>query len=512
MALRRDYLVRILQLFMISNLLSFCGVDQPAVKNQEKGDESTDFNYAVNSVIFNPEHEQNYAEFIFSDSNVILDTLPAEYRTLLGLAHLYHGELFEVTSQILAHMQLDIYEGSYDLAHGEKFPINYQNIEHQDEMNLWRGIDASEIYGYNIGSSIISRIQSTKNSDIKSTLDDYYKHGLHAPIYDQTFLTLSSGRKILAKQSLSRSLALQIELEDMYINGNYSELLIRLQDFLGKDIFPDETQFIYFNSMLFKLAALSHYQLGVKTLERSLNDTSSLPDSSVYRLITIMNLATQYDSFDESEKISKLWSSHKDVLVSNAHTLTLIVKDHFRKPFSVDWMHLLNALTMNIPNFTIPPELAHLDFRNDNFATSLMKYFADYRNSERLSLTKDIIDQLVKNPSLLDKYPTVMSVFIQKLNLSPLSMEYKTQIQNISELIVFNVGHSTNSWQRNRPAFLISLYGTLRWHGSRLPNCNGFLQDMVSRFPSMVSLSRITGLFTQQVLYAKFNSKKATNT
>jgi len=512
MAIKSDIRVRILTITMILALLNCCGGDQPEIKKLEKGEEHINFEYALNSVIFNPENKQNYGEFLSSNIQSTTDIIPAEYRTLLGLAHLYQGELFEVTSQILAQMQLDIYEGSPDLAHGEKFPINYQNLAHQDEMHIWRGIDANEIYGFNSGSRIFSRIQDSEYSEIILALNSYYLNRSHDSKHDHTFLDFDSGRKLLAKQSLSPSLALQIELEDMYISGNYRELWLRLQDVLGKDIFPDETQFVYFNSMLFKLAAITHYQLGILTLERSLTDTSSLSDSTAYRIIAIMNLAKQYNSFGLSEDISQLWSSNRDFLVSNATTLSIIVKDHPRKPYSLDWMYFLNSLIQNVSNFILPPELDHLDFRNDYFATGILHFLAENRNSETRSLTKDIMAQLIKTPSLLDKYPTVMSDFIQVLNLSPLSREYKNKIQNISELMVFNVAHSSSSWQRNRPAFLISLYGTLRWHGSRLPNCNGFLQDLVSRFPSMVALSRITNLFTQQVLNAKSNPKKQNDT
>ncbi|MBT5212654.1 MAG: hypothetical protein HOM08_12515 [Candidatus Marinimicrobia bacterium] len=512
MAIARDYLIRIFQICMFMILLSCCGGDQPVAQDQIKNIRSLDFNYALESVVFNPDQQQNYSEFIYSDNHVSLDTMPAEYRTLLGLAHLYQGEIFQVTSQILAHMQLDIYEGSSDLAHGEKFPINYQNIDHQDEMLIWRGIDASEIYGYNIGRSIFDRIQDINYSEIISILDSYYLNRSDNSIYDNTFLKLGPGREILSNQNQIPSLALQIELEKMYADTNYTELLRRLQDILSADIFPEESEFKYFNSMLFKLASLSHYQLGIETLERSFQDTSIFSDSISFRLITIMNLARQYDSFDQSQKIINLWSSSRDILVSNANLLSLMVKDHQRKPYSLDWMFFLNALYSNIPNFTIPTELAHLIYEDDNIANRIMHYFAEHKDPETLTMTKEIIDQLLNTPSLLDKYPTVVSGFIQDLNLSPLSLEYKTQIQNISELLGFNVAHSNSSWHRNRPGFLISLYGTLRWHGSRLPNCNGFLQDIVGRFPPIVALSHIANLFTQQILNAKSNPKKTINT
>ncbi len=512
MAIARKNPIQFFQIYMLITLLSCCGEDQPVVIDQINSDRSIDFNYALESVVFNPDHQQNYSEFIYLDNHVSLDTMPAEYRTLLGLAHLYQGELFQVTSQILAHMQLDIYEGSPDLAHGEKFPINYQNIDHQDEMLIWRGIDASEIYGYNIGSPIFDRIQDTNYSEIVSILDSHYMNRSNDSIYNNTFLRLGPGRENLSNQSLIPSLALQIELEQLYVNGNYTELLLRLQDILAEDLFPNESEFIYFNSMLFKLASLSHYQLGIETLESSFQDTSAFSDSTVYRLITIINLVRQYDSFDESQEISKLWSSNRDILVSNAHLLSMMVKDHPRMPYSLDWMYFLNALYMNIPNFTIPSELADLDFQNENITNGIMQFLTGNRNPKTLTLTKELIDQFLKTPSILDKYPTLVSGFIQELNLSSLSSEYKAQIQNISELLVFNVAHSNNSWHRNRPGFLISLYGTLRWHGSRLPNCNGFLQDIVVRFPPIVALSRIANLFTQQILNPKSNPKKTINT
>jgi hypothetical protein len=507
MTVTRNDIAHSLYIMLVSILYS-CGGGEDSKSLKQKSENGSDnFDYALRSVIFNPANEQNYLEFLSTANLTLSDNVSAEYRTLYGLAHVYQGELYEVTSQILSQMQLDLYEGSNDLAHGEKFPINYQNLGHQDEMHIWRGIDAGESYGAETERSILSRIQNKNYSNIVSTLTHFYQHKSKQSIHDNTLIDLNSDRDHLINQSIIPSLSSQLELEDMYLDGKFSELLSRIEPIIGKEIFPDEMQFIYFNSMMFKLAALCHYELGVINLEKGFEESSSLPDSTIFQLISIMNLAHLFDRFEKSEKISELWKKNRNMMVANSQSLLLITQTHPRKPYNTDWMYFVNSLIENIPDFTLPSELAHLDYRRDNLSEGIMDFLTREDDLEVEIKIIDIIDQLMNNPSLIDKYPTLMSIFVQELNLSSLSVEYKAQIQDLTELLVFNVAHSSKSWQRNRPSFLIALYGSLRWHGSRLPNCNGFVQDLVKRYPPLVSLAGISNLFTQQMLNTKSNPK-----
>ena len=86
-----------------------------------------------------------------------------------------------------------------------------------------------------------------------------------------------------------------------------------------------------------------------------------------------------------------------------------------------------------------------------------------------------------------------------QLNLSPMARAEKLLVQDLTENLVFNVGYSEKSWQRNRPAFLLALYGTLRWDGSRLPDCNGLMITIKNLDHRMSSFYEVAALFTQRL-------------
>ncbi|MBL7046574.1 MAG: hypothetical protein ISR95_02930 [Candidatus Marinimicrobia bacterium] len=507
MAIIRNNIIPYVCVLLIFILCSCSGGNEPIPVKQITEKVPSNFDQVLDAIIFNPQNQQDFSKILISENMNLSDTLTAEFRTLIGLAHIYQGELYEVTSQILNEVQLDLYEGSDDLAHGDKFPANYQNLVHQDEMFLWRGIDACDVKRIETAQNIWSRIHNKDYSGILEILAKFYQLNSGQAINSNTLIDLSAGREKLSNQSIVPSLAAEVEFENQYLQGKYVELLFKLQAEIGTETFPDEEEFIYFNSRNFKLAALCHYQLGILNLEKSFNDAPLLPDSTVYQLISIMNLAHIYKRFEKSAEIKKLWLNHKDLMTKNSDVLLLITQNHQKRPYLIDWVYFLSAVEDNVPNFQLPIELANLDYRRDKLFAGIMN-FLNGKDSLNIEIeTKGIIDQLLINSSLIDKYPTLMSVFVQELNLSTLRKKYKPQIQDLTELLVFNVSHSDNSWQRNRPAFLISLFGTLRWHGSRLPNCNGFVQDLAIRYPPLLSLASISGLFTQQLLNTKSNPK-----
>jgi len=508
MAIIRNIIIPYVCVLLIFILCSCSGGNDPIPVKQITDKFPSNFDQVLDAVIFNPQNQQDFSKILISENMNLSDTLTAEFRTLIGLAHIYQGELYEVTSQILNEMQLDLYEGSDDLAHGDKFPANYQNLVHQDEMFLWRGIDACDVKSIETAQNIWSRIHNEDYSRILEILAGFYQRNSGHAINSNTLLDLTAGREKLSNQSTVPSLAVQVELENQYLKGKYAELLLKLRTEIGTETFPDERQFIYFNSRIFKLAALCHYHLGMLNLERSSEDAPSLQDSTIYQLISIMNLAHLYNRFEKSEEIIKLWLNHKELIMKNSDVLLLITQNHPKRPYIIDWVYFLSAVEENVPNFQLPSELANLDYRKDNLFAGIMNFLTDINNPKIEIKTKNIIDQLLNNPLLIDKYPTLMSIFVQNLNLSPLRTKYKAQIQDLTELLVFNVSHSSNSWQRNRPSFLISLFGSLRWHGSRLPNCNGFVQELAIRYPPLLSLASVSGLFTQQLLDTKSNPKR----
>ena len=100
----------------------------------------------------------------------------------------------------------------------------------------------------------------------------------------------------------------------------------------------------------------------------------------------------------------------------------------------------------------------------------------------------------------MKNYQTLISGFIEELNRSPLAYTEKKLINEIIENLVFNVNYSDSSFHRNRPAFLLSLYGTLRWQGGYLPSLHGFLIDIRGIDNRLNSLDEISALFTQALI------------
>ena len=111
-----------------------------------------------------------------------------------------------------------------------------------------------------------------------------------------------------------------------------------------------------------------------------------------------------------------------------------------------------------------------------------------------------VLKEFKNDPKKMDNYPTLMSGFISALNLSDFAISKKHSIQDVSESLVFPAARANASWQRNRPAFLLSLYGTLRWQGGRLPDCNEFLFNIKKLNERMGALDEVVRLFSQELL------------
>jgi len=87
-----------------------------------------------------------------------------------------------------------------------------------------------------------------------------------------------------------------------------------------------------------------------------------------------------------------------------------------------------------------------------------------------------------------------MSGIIESINLSN-AKEDKVLIQKLSDGLNFNLSITDNSWHRNRVGYVISLLGSLRWHGGRLPNCMEFIIQESNKNPSLKSLLNVLKLF-----------------
>ena len=143
MAIIRNNIIPYVCVLLIFILCSCSGGNEPIPVKQITEKVPSNFDQVLDAFIFNPQNQQDFSKILISENMNLSDTLTAEFRTLIGLAHIYQGELYEVTSQILNEVQLDLYEGS-DEKH-----IVYHFIDKLLSINIRDIIDQPEIQGIN---------------------------------------------------------------------------------------------------------------------------------------------------------------------------------------------------------------------------------------------------------------------------------------------------------------------------------------------------------------------------
>jgi hypothetical protein len=252
----------------------------------------------------------------------------------------------------------------------------------------------------------------------------------------------------------------------------------------------------YYNSAVYKLSALSHYQLGIQAFEEGIIGDFSTQDSTIYKLIAIMNLGQKYHYFKDHEKISSLWKNNEQMFIANNKILRRLVESKkIKMPYSLDWVLFENAV-QSVINIPLPRSLQFLNDEDDTNLRTMKKMIINKSNSVTQSEIHLVLKEYKNEPKKMGKYPTLMTGFLTVLNQSGFAVSEKKLIQDVTESMVFTVEYSKASWQRNRPSFLLSLYGTLRWHGGLLPSCNGFLHDLRILDNNLGALHEISALFT----------------
>ena len=449
-------------------------------------------------VLFNPNEVKDYQSVLRYFQTVNENTLTGEETVLKGLAHIYQGEVYEVAAQMLSRMQLDLYYKSTDPAHGSKFPITREIDDIKDELTFWMGVDAYTVYGEKEGKSLLSStmadpLYKIKHEVIKALSDNSSNYK------NQTFLTIYNNPVDLSKKL--PTIEKILEAERLFKGQEYEKVLSFLDKggLFASNIFHSHKQVVYYSPAVFKLAALTHYRLGINVLENSLQRALTTADSKGYRIIAIMNLGQKYHYFDDTGKLSALWDDYREFLATEGSTVRRLVETHAKRAYCLDWIRFEDAI-LTVLKDSLPKELVLLDDQSDPLLETMKEFIV---NPNEFSLHNDIHYVLLdfkRNPDRMDDYPTLMSGFIKELNQSSLSYTEKKLIQDVTENLVFNFKHSKSSWHRNQPAFLLSLYGALRWHGGRLPDLNNFLIGMRKTNERLSSLQEIAALFTQELI------------
>ncbi|MBC8488595.1 MAG: hypothetical protein H8D45_21425 [Bacteroidetes bacterium] len=212
-----------------------------------------------------------------------------------------------------------------------------------------------------------------------------------------------------------------------------------------------------------------------------------------------MNLGQEYRYFEDSVKLSALWDKYKDFLVTQGQMVQILVETNEYMPYCLDWIKFEDAI-LTVLKVSLPKKLRFLNDSSDPDIEIMKKFIVNPNNPDIYKDIHHVLMNFTRTPKRIDKYPTLISGFMKELNQSQLSYSEKKMIQEVTENLVFNVERSKASWLRNRPAFLLSLYSTLRWHGGRLPDLNGFLIDMRNLDDRLGSLQEIASLFTQELI------------
>ena len=478
---------------LITIMISSCG-KKPETKLPDK----TSLSQLAESVLFNPRESQDYQSALKYFQTVSKQSLTGEEAVLKGLAHIYQGEVYEMAAQMLSVMQLDLFHKSTDPDHGSKFPITKKIDEIKNELTFWMGVDAYTAYGEEEGRLLLTSNVKDPLYEIKQKVLKTLS-GNHSRYLDQTFLAIDGNFAGLKKKIPILHKILRAEA--LFKKQEYEGVLIFLDDeeLFNKDIFHDHKHVKYYSPAVFKLASLTHYSLGINELENSLQGSFTKADSTGYKIIAILNLGQKYRYFDDSNKLSALWNDHGEFLATEGQIVKSLVESNDKKPYCLDWIKFEDSIVDGL-GISLPKELIFFDNSSDPVLQTMKKFIGNPRGPVTQEGIHRILLDFKNNPNKMDNYPTLLSGFIEELNLSSFSYTEKKLIQDVTEKLVFDIQHTTSSWHRNGPAFLLSLYGTLRWHGGRLPGCNGFLIDMMTRNKRLSSLWEITAMFTQALV------------
>lgn len=288
----------------------------------------------------------------------------------------------------------------------------------------------------------------------------------------------------------------------LFKNQEYEKVLSFLdkKKLYNKNYFVGHKHVQYYTSSIYKLAALSHYKLGMKAFETGIENTFTTQDSTMYKLIAAMNLGQKYHYFKEDDKLFSFWVNIEKLFISNEKILRLLVESKkIKMPYSLDWVLFENAV-LSVIKKPLPKSLQLLNDGSDYILRTMKNMINKKSNGVTQNELHSVLKAFKKDPKIMNNYPTLMSGFISALNLSDFAIKDKILIQDITENMVFTVEYSKGSWQRNRPAFLLSLYGTLRWQGGLLPSCNGFLHDLRILDNRLGALHEISALFTLTII------------
>ena len=485
---KKSFVVHIL---IFTFFISSCSQDSTKQEKVNSVPAVKTLNEISKKIIFNPKSSQSYLEAIND-----LESLPEknnQTKLFLGMAHMYQGEVYKIAANLLREIQQDLYTkpSNPDPSHGHKFPIvdvmDYRKI--QDVFHVFLAMDAYSLGNIEKSKNIISSI--TKKSDF-STIINRINSNIQIE-QNGTYLGWLNYKKEFSNLDILPNGFIQyLESENIYTLSGPQKALDYIVEHkvMQSNYFPDHSKISYYNASAYDLAGLIHFRLAQEQLGSALKDDSDVIDT-FQRILNIIYYVNNGSKIGNQDSTISVLNSETEYLLKHADEFNLLVNGG-KHVYELDYIYFKNNV-LKMDKVPVGIENLFSKIKQSDMSRAYEEYL--FNNSQLMeSLLYENLKEIENDLVKMKQYPTLMSGIIESINLSN-AKEDKVLIQKLSDGLNFNLSITDNSWHRNRVGYVISLLGSLRWHGGRLPNCMEFIIQESNKNPSLKSLLNVLKLF-----------------
>jgi len=487
----------IIKKFFIVNILIFtfvissCGTDSKKDTEVTLNVSALSVNEISKKLIFNPKSTQNYLVAINDLES--LEDKNNRIKFFLGMAHMYQGEVYKIAATLMREIQQDLYTKSSnpDPAHGEKFPIVDEKDfgEIRDKLLLLLAVDAFFLGQSQKSKLIASRIN--KSADFSHLITKL--NSKTSVEHSGTYLGwLDYKNEFPNPDAFPDELINYLKAETIYKSAGPKKALDYMDEHkIILSNYFDDPKVSYYNASAYDLAGLIHFQLAQEQLGSALKDDSSNVDT-FQRILNIIYYVNNGSKIGIQAPIISVLNSEIEYLLKHAKEFNQLVNQG-KHAYELDYIYFKNnVLKMD----KVPTGIENLfsQIKQSDMSQAYEKYLftnGQFIGSPLYLNLKKIENDLIK----MKQYPTLMSGIVESINLTTGAKEDKALVQKFSDGLSFNIAITDNSWHRNRVGYVISLLGSLRWHGGRIPNCMEFIIQESNKNPRLKSLKNVVKLF-----------------
>ena len=481
----------VVNILIFTFIISSCGTDSKKDTEVTLKVSALSVNEISKKLIFNPKSTQNYLVAI-NDLESLEDT-NNRTKLLLGMAHMYQGEVYKIAATLMREIQQDLYTESSnpDPAHGEKFPIADEKDfgEIRDELLLLLSVDAFFLGQSQKSKLIASRINESAGFSHLITKLNSKTSVEHSGTY---LGWLDYKNEFPNPDAFPDELINYLKAETIYKSAGPKKALDFMDEhkIMLSNYFDDHTKVSYYNASAYDLAGLIHFQLAQEQLGNALKDDSSDVDT-FQRILNIIYYVNNGSKIGIQSSTISVLNSETEYLLKHAKEFNKLVNQG-KHAYELDYIYFKNNV-LKMDKVPIGIESLFSQIKQSDMSQAYEKYL--FTNSQFIGSPlylnlKKIENDLIK----MKQYPTLMSGIVESINLTG-AKEDKPLVQKFSDGLSFNLAITDNSWHRNRVGYVISLLGSLRWHGGRVPNCMEFIIQESNKNPRLKSLKNVVKLF-----------------